>query len=108
MEEMIKMGSEIDSISRKRISNLLDEDSFVEIGSLISARSTNYNLQPLAEASDGVTTGYGQIGGELVFIYAQNPDILGGSLGEMSCRKIAQLYQKAAKLGAPIIAMLDS
>lgn len=108
MEEMIKMGSEIDSISRKRISDLLDEDSFVEIGSLISARSTDYNLQPLAKASDGVTTGYGQIGGELVFIYAQNPDILGGSLGEMSCRKIAQLYQKAAKLGAPMIAMLDS
>lgn len=105
---MIKLNNQINSVSKKRIEELLDEDSFVEIGSLISARSTDYNLQQLAKSSDGVTTGYGQIGGELVFVYAQNPDILGGSLGEMHCRKIAQLYQKATKLGAPVIAMLDS
>lgn len=108
MEEIIKMSNQISSISRKRISELLDEDSFVEIGSLISARSTDYNLHQLSASSDGVTAGYGQIGGELVFVYAQDPDILGGSLGEMHCKKIAQVYQKAAKIGAPVIGMIDS
>ena len=91
----------------RRIATLLDEGSFVEIGGAVTARSTTFNLQEKAAPSDGVITGYGVIDGNLVYVYSQDADVLGGALGEMHAKKIARIYDMAMKMGAPVIGLLD-
>lgn len=91
----------------RRIATLLDEGSFVEIGGAVTARSTNFNLQEKAAPSDGVITGYGVIDGNLVYVYSQDADVLGGALGEMHAKKIARIYDMAMKMGAPVIGLID-
>ena len=86
------------SKAAERIAALLDESSFVEIGSLVTARSTDFNLTDEKAASDGVITGYGLIDGSLVYVYCQDASVLGGSIGEMHARKIANLYELAMNL----------
>ena len=91
----------------RRIATLLDEGSFVEIGGAVTARSTTFNLQEKAAPSDGVITGYGVIDGNLVYVYSQDADVLGGALGEMHAKKIARIYDMALKMGAPVIGLID-
>lgn len=91
----------------RRIATLLDEGSFVEIGRAVTARSTTFNLQEKAAPSDGVITGYGVIDGNLVYVYSQDADVLGGALGEMHAKKIARIYDMAMKMGAPVIGLID-
>lgn len=91
----------------KRIEALLDDNSFVEIGGLVTARSTDFNLSDNATPADGVITGYGVINGSLVYVYSQDAAVLGGSIGEMHARKIANLYDLALKMGAPVIGLVD-
>ena len=98
----------MDSKARGRIEALLDAQSFVEIGALVRSRSTDFVREAEGEASDGVICGYGSISGKPVYIYAQNQDVLSGSLGEMHGRKIAHLYEMAMKMGAPVVELLDS
>ena len=96
------------SQASNRINSLLDENSFVEIGALVSARATDFNMNPKEAPSDGVVTGYGQIDGKLVYVYSQDSSVLGGSVGEMHAKKITKLYDLAMKTGAPVIGMFDS
>ena len=91
----------------RRIATLLDEGSFVEIGGAVTARSTTFKLQEKAAPSDGVITGYGVIDGNLVYVYSQDADVLGGALGEMHAKKIARIYDMAMKMGAPVIGLID-
>ncbi len=91
----------------KRIEALLDDNSFVEIGGLVTARNTDFNLSDNATPADGVITGYGVINGSLVYVYSQDATVLGGSIGEMHARKIANLYDLALKMGAPVIGLVD-
>lgn len=91
----------------KRIEELLDTGSFVEIGSYISARNTDFNLSHKDTPKDGVYTGYGTIDSKLVYIYSQDAAVLGGSIGEMHAKKIVSLYDMAMKTGAPIIGLID-
>ncbi len=91
----------------KRIENLLDDNSFVEIGSLIKARNTDFNMTEKETPADGVITGYGVIDGNLVYVYSQDATVLGGSVGEMHAKKIVRLYDMAMKMGAPIIGLID-
>ena len=91
----------------RRIATLLDEGSFVEIGGAVTARSTNFNLQEKAAPSDGVISGYGVIDSNLVYVYSQDADVLGGALGEMHAKKIARIYDMAMKMGAPVIGLID-
>lgn len=93
--------------ARERIDYLLDESTFVEIGSLISARNTDYNLGAKKMPGDGVITGYGVINDRMVYVYSQDASALGGSVGEMHAKKIAAIYDMAVKTGAPVIGMLD-
>lgn len=79
----------------KRIEELLDTGSFVEIGSYISARNTDFNLSHKDTPKDGVYTGYGTIDSKLVYIYSQDAAVLGGSIGEMHAKKIVSLYEMA-------------
>ena len=92
----------------QRIASLLDDNSFVEIGAKVTARATDFNLKATDTPSDGVVTGYGVINDNLVYVYAQDPSVLGGSIGEMHAKKIANLYDMALKMGAPVIGIIDS
>ena len=96
------------SLASKRIESLLDENSFVEIGALVTARATDFNLKQTETPSDGVVTGYGVINGNLVYVYSQDASVLNGSVGEMHARKITKLYDLAMKTGAPVIGLIDS
>lgn len=91
----------------ERIDTLLDERSFVEIGQAVTARSTDFQLDKVETPSDGVVTGYGLINGCPVYVYSQDADVLGGSIGEMHARKIVNLYDLAIKTGVPVIGMID-
>lgn len=94
--------------ARDRINYLLDNNSFVEIGALITRRSTDFNLAEKQVPSDGVITGYGMIHGNLVYVYSQDKAALHGTVGEMHAKKIAHIYDLALKVGAPVIGLIDS
>jgi len=102
-----RMNSSNDSLAMQRITKLVDESSFMEIGSLVTARSTDFNLADTDTPSDGVITGHGLIDGNLVFVYSQNASVLNGTIGEMHAKKIAAVYDMAMKMGAPVIGFID-
>lgn len=101
------MGNTAQVSARSRIEALLDDNSFVEIGSAVKARSTNFNIQTKDTPADGVITGYGVIDGRLVYVYSQDATVLNGTLGEMHAKKISNLYTLALKMGAPVIGLID-
>lgn len=101
------MSSTKNSLAMQRIAKLLDENSFVELGSLVTARSTDFNLTAETTPSDGVIIGHGLIDENLVFVYSQDASVLGGTIGEMHAKKIASVYDMAMKVGAPVIGLLD-
>lgn len=88
--------------ARERIAYLLDEETFVEIDAFVESR---YGADA---PCDGVVTGYGRIDGKLVFVYAQDFTVVGGSLGEMHAKKICKVLDLALKVGAPVIGLNDS
>ncbi len=96
------------SKASQRITALLDDNSFVEIGGLVTARATDFNMKPDETPSDGCITGYGVINGNLVYVYSQDASVMNGSVGEMHAKKIANLYDLAMKTGAPVIGLIDS
>ena len=96
------------SLASNRIKSLLDESSFVEIGALVTARNTDFDLKQNETPSDGVITGYGVIDGNLVYVYSQDASVMNGSVGEMHAKKIANLYDLALKTGSPVIGLIDS
>ena len=101
------MNSSNDSLAMQRITKLVDENSFMEIGSLVTARNTDFNLADTDTPSDGVITGYGLIDGNLVYVYSQDASVLNGTIGEMHAKKIASVYDMAMKMGAPVIGLID-
>ena len=98
----------ITSQASQRITALLDDNSFVEIGGLVTARATDFNLKPNETPSDGCITGYGVINGNLVYVYSQDASVLNGTIGEMHAKKITNLYDLAMKTGAPVIGLIES
>lgn len=101
------MSSKSESLAMQRIAKLVDENSFMEIGSLVTARSTDFNLSAAKAPSDGVIIGHGLIDGNLVFVYSQDASVLSGTIGEMHAKKIASVYDMAMKMGAPVIGFID-
>lgn len=101
------MSSSNDSLAMQRITRLVDENSFMEIGSLVTARNTDFNLANTDTPSDGVIIGHGLVDGNLVFIYSQDASVLNGTIGEMHAKKIASVYDMAMKMGAPVIGFID-
>ena len=83
------MSTTSQNSASSRISALLDDNSFVEIGGSVTARNTDFNLQNKETPADGVLTGYGTIDGALVYVYSQDATVLGGSIGEMHAKKIS-------------------
>ncbi len=96
------------SQASQRITALLDENSFVEIGALVTARATDFNMKPSETPCDGCVTGYGVMGGKPVYVYSQDASVMNGSVGEMHAKKITRLYDLAMKTGAPVIGLIDS
>ena len=96
------------STSVARISALLDDNSFVELMSAVTAKSTDFNMSDKKAPSDGVVVGHGLIDGSLCFVFCHDASVMGGSLGEMHAKKILSIYEMAVKAGAPIIGLLDS
>lgn len=101
------MSNSTQTSAGSRINALLDENSFVEVGGYITARNTDFNMTSRETPADGVVTGYGTIEGCLVYVYSQDASVLGGSVGEMHAKKIANLYAMAMKTGAPVIGLVD-
>ena len=94
--------------ARERIDLLLDEDSFVELNPFVEHRAVHFGMDQKEAPGEGVVTGYGQIHGRDVYVFAQDFTVFGGALGEMHALKITRLMDLAAKNGAPIIGLNDS
>ena len=94
--------------ARERIHFLLDENSFQELGMLVTHRSTNFGLDKEVYPGDGVVTGYGTIDGRLVYVFSQDFTVMGGSLAEAHAEKICRIMDLAMQNGAPVIGLNDS
>lgn len=94
--------------ARERIELLLDENTFEEIGKFVMHRSKDFGLDKEYYLGDGVVTGYGTIAGRLVYVFAQDFTVFGGSLSETYAEKICKIMDMAMKNGAPVIGLNDS
>lgn len=94
--------------ARERIEMLLDEGSFEEFDMFVTHRCSDFGIQDKTYLSDGVVTGHGTIDGRVVYVYAQDFTVFGGSLSETYANKICKVMDQAMKVGAPIIGINDS
>ena len=94
--------------ARERLDLLLDKDSFVELDLLVEHRCSNFGMDKVEAPGEGVVTGYGTIDSRLVYVFAQDFTVIGGSLGEMHAKKICKVLDMAMKMGAPCIGVNDS
>jgi acetyl-CoA carboxylase carboxyltransferase component len=94
--------------ARERLDVLFDKGSFVEIDVFVSHRCANFGMADKRAPGDGVVTGYGTVEDRLVYAYAQDFTVLGGSLGEYHAEKIVKAQEMALRMGAPIVGLNDS
>lgn len=94
--------------ARERIDMLLDDGSFEELDMFVTHRCNNFGLEKEKYLGDGVVTGHGTIDGRIVFVYAQDFTVFGGSLSETMAIKICKVMDMAMKMGAPVIGINDS
>ena len=94
--------------ARERLDMLLDEGSFEEFDMFVTHRTDDFGLKDQKYLGDGVVTGHGTIDGRVVYVYAQDFTILGGSLSETYAKKICKVMDQAMKVGAPVIGINDS
>ena len=94
--------------ARERLAKLFDEGTFVELDMFIKHRCTNFGMEKKDMPGDGIVTGYGTVDGRLVYAYAQDFTVSGGSLGEQHAHKIWKVQDLALKMGAPCIGINDS
>ena len=108
-EKRIKSQHEKKKLTaRERINYLLDENSFEEMGMLVTHRTSDFGMDKQVYFGDGVVTGYGTIDGRPVYIFAQDFTVFGGSLSETHAEKICKIMDQAVKNGVPIIGLNDS
>ncbi len=94
--------------ARERINDLLDPESFVEMDKMVTHRSTDFGMEKNKILGDGVVCGYGKIDGRLIYVFAQDFTVFGGSLSRANADKIIKVTDLAMKMGAPIIGLNDS
>lgn len=94
--------------ARERVLYLLDEGSFEEIGALVTHRTKDFGMEKQSFYGDGVVTGYGTVDGRLIYVFAQDFTVFGGSLSETHAEKICKIMDMAVNVGAPIIGLNDS
>ncbi len=107
-EKIKKQHSSGKKTARERLAMLFDEGSFVEIDAFVTHRCTEFDMAKTNAPGEGVVTGYGTVDGRLVYAYAQDFTVIGGSLGEMHAAKICKVMDMAMKMGAPIVGINDS
>ena len=94
--------------ARERLALLLDEDTFQELDSLVTHRTTDFGLGEQIYHGDAVVTGWGKVDGRLVYVYSQDFTVFGGSVSEVVGDKIIKIMDMALKNGAPVIGLNDS
>ncbi len=94
--------------ARERIEFLLDEGTFEETDKFVTHRSADFGMDSQKYYGDGFITGYGRVEGRLIFVFAQDFTVFGGSLSEANAAKIVKIMDMAAKMGAPLIGLNDS
>src|SRR5207344_1092279 len=94
--------------ARERIEFLLDEGTFEEFDKMVTHNCTDFGMEQNKDYGDGFVTGYGRIEGRLVFVFAQDFTVFGGSLSEANAGKIVKIMDTAMKVGAPVIGLNDS
>jgi propionyl-CoA carboxylase beta chain len=94
--------------ARERIVLLLDKDTFEELDKFVTHRCLDFGMQEQQYPGDGVVSGYGRIDGRLVYVFAQDFTVFGGSLSETNAQKICKIMDLAVKMGAPVIGLNDS
>src|SRR5712675_40153 len=94
--------------ARERIEFLLDEGTFEEFDKIVTHNCTDFGMEENKVYGDGFVTGYGRIEGRLVFVFAQDFTVFGGSLSEANAAKIVKIMDMAMKVGAPVIGLNDS
>ena len=94
--------------ARERINLLMDPGSFIELDAFVKHRCNEFGMESVDAPAEGVVTGYGTVDGRLVYVYAQDFTVIGGSLGEMHAKKICKVLDLALKMGAPTVGINDS
>ncbi|MFC2107269.1 acyl-CoA carboxylase subunit beta [Bacteroidota bacterium] len=105
IDKQHKMGRKT---ARERIDILVDPGTFVEIDKFVTHRCTDFNMEQNKILGDGVVTGYGKIDGRLVYIFAQDFTVFGGTMSKANSEKIVKIMDLAMRMGAPIIGINDS
>ena len=118
LREVAKLGGGVGRIevqhekgkltARERLSILLDEDSFEEMGTFVTHNCKDFGMEQNIIPGDGVVTGWGKINGRLVYVFSQDFTVLGGSLSETHAQKICRIMDMAIRNGAPVIGLNDS
>jgi propionyl-CoA carboxylase beta chain len=94
--------------ARERVELLLDEGSFEELDKLVEHRCLDFGMAEQKVPGDGVVSGFGRVDGRLVYVFAQDFTVFGGSLSETNARKICKVMDLAVKMGAPLVGLNDS
>ena len=94
--------------ARERLELLLDPGSFVEFDAFVTSRAMDFGADRQRDLGDGVVSGHGLVDGRLVFVFAQDFTVFGGSLSEANAEKICKVMDLAVKVGAPIVGLNDS
>src|SRR6202167_3158160 len=107
-ERMARQHKESKLSARERLDLLLDAGTFEEMDKLVRHRTTDFGMDQQVVDGDGFVTGYGHIHGRVVYVFAQDFTVLGGSLSESNALKICKIMDLALKTGAPVIGLNDS
>ncbi len=94
--------------ARERLNDLLDKGSFVEMDKFVTHRCTNFDMEKNKIVGDGVVTGYGKIDNRLVYVFAQDFTVFGGTMSRSNADKVKKIMEQAIKMGAPVIGLNDS
>src|SRR5262245_59737000 len=107
-ERSARQKSEGKLTARERIALLVDKDSFEEVDKFVKHRSRDFGIADQQFLGDGVVAGYGRVDGRLVYVFAQDFTVFGGSLSETNAQKSCKIMDLAVKMGAPVIGLNDS
>jgi propionyl-CoA carboxylase beta chain len=107
-EKINKQHAEGKKTARERILDLLDTGTFVELDKLVVHRTSDFGMADNKVPGDGMVTGYGKIDGRLVFVFAQDFTVFGGTMSRANADKVVKIMQTAMKMGAPLLGLNDS
>ncbi|MGE5253426.1 MAG: acyl-CoA carboxylase subunit beta [Planctomycetaceae bacterium] len=107
-ERIAKLRQEGYLLAEERVNLLLDPESFLEFGTLAGPQPAEFGPPPVYVPRDGVITGFGQVNGRTVGVYAHDKTVQGGSLGNVQATKISTLIRRACELKVPVVALQDS